>query len=73
MIGVRKQLRELVSAAAGKAIHPVFGLPGGVSRALTPDLQDQAAAAAAARRRVWAVRSWSLPDDCARQPGVRRR
>ncbi|MGO9149304.1 MAG: Ni/Fe hydrogenase subunit alpha [Acidimicrobiales bacterium] len=47
VIGVRKQLRELVSAVAGKAIHPVFGLPGGVSRALTPELQDQAAAAAA--------------------------
>jgi F420-non-reducing hydrogenase large subunit len=47
VIGVRKQLRELVGAVAGKAIHPVFGLPGGVSQALTQELQDQAAAAAA--------------------------
>ena len=47
VIGVRKQLRDLVAAVAGKAIHPVFGLPGGVSRALDSELQQQAAAAAA--------------------------
>ena len=47
VIGVRKQLRDLVAAVAGKAIHPVFGLPGGVSRSLSGELQQQAAAAAA--------------------------
>ena len=47
VIGVRKQLRNLVAAVAGKAIHPVFGLPGGVSRSLSSELQQQAAAAAA--------------------------
>ena len=47
VIGVRKQLRDLVAAVAGKAIHPVFGLPGGVSRSLSSELQQQAAAAAA--------------------------
>ncbi|MFA5785962.1 MAG: Ni/Fe hydrogenase subunit alpha [Actinomycetota bacterium] len=34
VIGLRKQLRELISLAGGKVIHPVFGLPGGVSRPL---------------------------------------
>lgn len=47
VIGVRKQLRDLMGAVAGKAIHPVFGLPGGVSRALTQELREEAAAAAA--------------------------
>ncbi|MGP8161123.1 MAG: Ni/Fe hydrogenase subunit alpha [Candidatus Dormibacteria bacterium] len=46
VIGVRKQLRDLMGAVAGKAIHPVFGLPGGVSRALTREIQEEAAAAA---------------------------
>ena len=46
VIGVRKQLRNLMGAVAGKTIHPVFGLPGGVSRALTRELQEDAAAAA---------------------------
>ena len=47
VIGVRKQLRDLVAAVAGKAIHPVFGLPGGVSRPLNSEIQQKAAAAAA--------------------------
>ncbi len=47
VIGVRKQLRDLMAAVAGKAVHPVFGLPGGISRPLTAELQEQAQAAAA--------------------------
>jgi F420-non-reducing hydrogenase large subunit len=47
VIGVRKQLRDLVAAVAGKAVHPVFGLPGGVSRSLSGELRQEAAAAAA--------------------------
>lgn len=47
VIGVRRQLRDLMSAVAGKALHPVFGLPGGVSRPLTKEIQQQADAAAA--------------------------
>lgn len=47
VIGVRKQVRNLMGAVAGKAIHPVFGLPGGISRALTRDLQEEAVATAA--------------------------
>jgi len=47
VIGVRKQLRDLMGAVAGKAIHPVFGLPGGVSRTLTRELQQEAITTAA--------------------------
>jgi F420-non-reducing hydrogenase large subunit len=32
---MRRRLRELTSLAAGKAGHPVFGLPGGVAKRLT--------------------------------------
>jgi F420-non-reducing hydrogenase large subunit len=37
VIGLRRELRDLISLAGGKVIHPVFGLPGGVSRALTEE------------------------------------
>ena len=47
VIGVRKQLRDLMGQVAGKAIHPVFGLPGGVSRTLTAEIQGEMQAAAA--------------------------
>jgi F420-non-reducing hydrogenase large subunit len=47
VIGVRKQLRDLMAQVAGKAIHPVFGLPGGVSRTLTAEIQTEMKAAAA--------------------------
>jgi F420-non-reducing hydrogenase large subunit len=47
VIGVRKELRELMAEIAGRAIHPVFGLPGGVSRTLAPELQPRLEAAAA--------------------------
>jgi F420-non-reducing hydrogenase large subunit len=47
VIGVRKELRDLISAAAGKVIHPVFGLPGGVSQPISPELRDRFVAAAA--------------------------
>jgi F420-non-reducing hydrogenase large subunit len=40
VIAMRRKLRELMALAAGKPIHPVFGLPGGVAKALTAD--DQA-------------------------------
>jgi F420-non-reducing hydrogenase large subunit len=41
VIGVRKQLRELITLASGKVIHPVFGLPGGVSKVLTKEDQEK--------------------------------
>ncbi|MGO9660941.1 MAG: Ni/Fe hydrogenase subunit alpha [Acidimicrobiales bacterium] len=47
VIGARHQLRDLMSSLAGKALHPVFGLPGGVSRPMNSEIQQQAVAAAA--------------------------
>lgn len=35
VIGLRREMRELITRAAGKVIHPVFGLPGGISKPLT--------------------------------------
>ncbi len=35
VIDMRRKLRGLVSLAAGKAGHPVFGLPGGVARRIS--------------------------------------
>jgi len=47
VIAIRRKLRELMALAAGKPIHPVFGLPGGVAKPLTRDDQAQFQAAAA--------------------------
>ena len=46
VIGLRKELRGLLSTAAGKVIHPVFGLPGGISRALAREDVEKFQAAA---------------------------
>ena len=35
VISMRRKLRELTTLAAGKTVHPVFGLPGGVAKPLT--------------------------------------
>jgi F420-non-reducing hydrogenase large subunit len=37
VINTRKRLRELIAYFGGKVVHPVLGLPGGVSKALNPD------------------------------------
>lgn len=37
VIGTRKRLRELISYFGGKVVHPVLGLPGGVSKGLRPE------------------------------------
>lgn len=37
VIGLRREMRELITRAAGKVIHPVFGLPGGISKPLTKE------------------------------------
>jgi len=50
VIGLRKQLRDLISLAGGKVIHPVFGLPGGISKALSKE--DQAKFVAGANAAV---------------------
>jgi F420-non-reducing hydrogenase large subunit len=35
LIDIRKRLREIMGTLGGKPVHPVFGLPGGVSRGVT--------------------------------------
>jgi F420-non-reducing hydrogenase large subunit len=37
VVAMRRRLRELIAHAGGKVIHPVFGLPGGVSKSIKPD------------------------------------
>ena len=37
VIGMRRRLREFIAHVGGKAIHPVFGLPGGVAKGLTAE------------------------------------
>ena len=34
VIGMRRELRDLIALLGGKVIHPVFGLPGGVAKPL---------------------------------------
>ncbi len=41
VIAMRRRLRELMALAGGKAAHPVFGLPGGVAKHITPEMQKQ--------------------------------
>jgi len=36
VLAVRKRLRAFIAEVAGKAVHPVFGLPGGVSKGVSP-------------------------------------
>ena len=37
VISSRRRLRELIAYFGGKVVHPVLGLPGGVSKALKPE------------------------------------
>ncbi len=37
VIRLRRECREIMTKMAGKVIHPVFGLPGGVSKGLTEE------------------------------------
>lgn len=41
VIAMRRQLRELIGLTGGKVVHPVMGLPGGVAKRVTPDMQQQ--------------------------------
>ncbi|MBI5500421.1 MAG: Ni/Fe hydrogenase subunit alpha [Deltaproteobacteria bacterium] len=50
LIGLRRRCRTVIERVAGKPIHPVCGLPGGVAKALTED--DRAAIAAVADEAV---------------------
>ncbi len=42
VIAIRREARTLISDVCGKVIHPVFGLPGGVARPVSPDEQQRA-------------------------------
>ena len=46
VIGMRKQLRDLMTLGMGKTIHPVFGLPGGISKPIAKEDQQKYIAAA---------------------------
>jgi F420-non-reducing hydrogenase large subunit len=41
VIAMRRELRELITAIGGKVVHPVLGLPGGVAKRVTPELQER--------------------------------
>ena len=41
VIRVRKECREVIQTLGGKVIHPVFGLPGGVSRGLSEEEREK--------------------------------
>jgi F420-non-reducing hydrogenase large subunit len=62
VIGMRKELRELMALAMGKVIHPAFGLPGGISRPIAPE-HRQAFAEAAERAVEFAQFSLKVFDD----------
>ena len=40
VIDIRKKARAFITEIAGKPIHPVFGLPGGVSKPVSPETQN---------------------------------
>lgn len=42
LIHLRKRLREVLGDIAGKAIHPVFGLPGGIAKPITAETRAKA-------------------------------
>ena len=39
VIAMRKDLRSIITEVGGKVIHPVLGLPGGVAKGVTEDMQ----------------------------------
>jgi F420-non-reducing hydrogenase large subunit len=41
VIRIRRECREIMQTLAGKAIHPVFGLPGGVSRGMSEEEREK--------------------------------
>ncbi|MDI9609781.1 MAG: Ni/Fe hydrogenase subunit alpha [Archaeoglobales archaeon] len=38
VIGMRKSIRQMMERIGGKTIHPVFGLPGGISKPLNEEI-----------------------------------
>jgi len=62
VINMRRELRELITMMGGKVIHPVCGLPGGVSKAMT-DAEQRQAVAVADRAVEFAEFSMGILDD----------
>jgi len=46
VLAIRREVRDIITRIGGKVIHPVCGLPGGVSKVLTQEDRDKAVAAA---------------------------
>ena len=42
VIAMRRRLRDVITAIGGKVVHPVLGLPGGVAKRVTPEMQAEA-------------------------------
>ncbi|MBM4094203.1 MAG: Ni/Fe hydrogenase subunit alpha, partial [Planctomycetes bacterium] len=42
VIAMRREARDLISTIAGKTVHPVLGLPGGVARAVSEEERQRA-------------------------------
>ncbi len=41
VIGMRRRTRQIINTLGGKAVHPVCGLPGGVSKGVSPQDRDE--------------------------------
>lgn len=44
VIEIRRRCREIMGKMGGKVIHPVLGLPGGVAKAVTPEMREEISA-----------------------------
>ena len=42
VIAMRREIRDLMTKITGKVIHPVFGLPGGISKPVSKETQEEA-------------------------------
>ncbi|MHC4548863.1 MAG: Ni/Fe hydrogenase subunit alpha [Planctomycetota bacterium] len=47
VIAMRRRLRDIITSIGGKVVHPVLGLPGGVAKRVTPEVQAECREAAA--------------------------
>jgi len=47
VIAMRRRVRNIITSLGGRVIHPVCGLPGGVSRGLTDEMKEEFTATAA--------------------------
>ena len=71
VISMRRRLRELIAYFGGKVIHPVLGLPGGVSKGLNAGRPARLQAAGRGRRGVRAVHLAGVQGHRPQEPRVR--